>query len=409
MKGRCLVLCRDKGGNVFTDIYDGLAARGWALTIPGFREDADDTGWLWRRLGVAMAGRRRAIRTLARGARRARVEFRFATDASGWFRDLESLLREPWDVVLASTGQLPIGATRLISRSHPRVVVLNMVTLQRELGYARWLGALRGVARLVHGSSMHPDAMREVDVRTLRTVVCPSTVWRDEAVAAGVPADVCRVIPIGVPIPDAVIPRRALDSPARLLWAARLSPEKGLHLFLAALPLVRRERAVTLTAVALEGPSGYRESIAHQLATLGLDDIVRVQPSMPRPELIRAFDDHDLLLFHSVFGEPVAQVMLHAAAAGLPMVGPASERPESVLNAHTAWCYDDTSPERIAAAVLGALADDETRLARAARLRDVVRDGHSFQHTVDEFDALLTAVAAGGSREGAGPAHGDLL
>jgi len=135
---------------------------------------------------------------------------------------------------------------------------------------------------------------------------------------------------------------------------------------------------------------------------------VRLQPSMPRPELIRAFDDHDLLLFHSVFGEPVAQVMLHAAAAGLPMVGPASERPESVLNAHTAWCYADTTPARVAAAVLGALADDETRRARAARLREVVRDGHSFQHTIDQLDALLTAVATGRSREGAGPAHGDL-
>ena len=34
---------------------------------------------------------------------------------------------------------------------------------------------------------------------------------------------------------------------------------------------------------------------------------------------IHAFADYDLLLFHSVFEEPVAQVMLHAAAAGLPV------------------------------------------------------------------------------------------
>ncbi len=186
-----------------------------------------------------------------------------------------------------------------------------------------------------------------------------------------------------------------------MLWAARLSPEKGLHLFLAALPIVLRTRPVTLTAIALDGPPGYRESITQQIAALGLEQVVRLQPPVPRPALLRAFDNYDLLLFHSVFGEPVAQVMLHAAAAALPIVGPASERPESVLQAHTASCYTDTTPERIAAAVLEALGDDEVRRSRAARLRAVVRDGHSFQHTIDEFDALLTAVAGG-------RAHGDL-
>lgn len=400
MKGRCLVLSRGKGRNVFADIYDGLAARGWAVTIPGFTEPVDEGGWLSRQIDVALADRRRAVRTLARGARRARAEYRAASHASDWFRQVEALLREPWDVVLASTGHLPIGATRLITSSHPRVVVFNMVALQRELGHARWLRALRGVARLAHGSSLHRDVMRPVDVRALHTVVCPSTVWRDEAVSAGVPAEVCRVIPIGVPMPEVVTPRGAIGSPARLLWAARLSPEKGLHLFLAALPLVLRERAVALTAIALDGPPGYRESITHQIAALGLDRVVRLQPPLPRPDLIRAFDDHDLLLFHSVFGEPVAQVMLHAAAAELPIVGPASERPESVLRTDTASCYADTTPERMASAILESLADDEVRRARAARLRAVVQAGHSFQHTIDEFDALLTAVATG-------PAHGD--
>ena len=394
MKGRCLVLSRSQSRNVFADIYDGIAARGWALTIPGFDEREERSGWLAERIDVALADPRRVVRSLARGTRRARAEYAMVAPASAWFRRVESLLREPWDVVLASTGHLPIGATRLITGNHPRVVVFNMVALQRELGHARWLGALRTVARLTHGSSLHRDVMRPVDVHALRTVVCPSTVWRDEAVAAGVPAEVCRVIPIGVPMPDAVAPRQAIGSPARLLWAARLSPEKGLHLFLAALPLVRRRRAVTLRAVALEGPHGYRESIAQQIAALGLDDIVRLQPSMPRPDLIRAFDDHDLLLFHSVFGEPVAQVMLHAAAAGLPIVGPASDRPESVLNVDTASCYADTTPERIAAAVLDALANDDVRRDRAARLRTVVREDHSFQRTIDQFDALLTTVAA---------------
>lgn len=393
MKGRCLVLSRGKGRNVFADIYDGLAARGWDMTIPGFQDDDDDQGWLSRRIGVALADRRTVVRTLARGARRARAEYRAARHASAWFRHVETLLREPWDVVLASTGHLPIGAARLITSNHPRVVVFNMVGLQRELGNARSLGALRVVARLAHGSSLHRDVMRPVDVRALRAVVCPSTVWRDEAVAAGVPATVCRVIPIGVPMPETLAARQAIASPARLLWAARLSPEKGLHLFLAALPLVLRQRPVTLTAIALDGPPGYRESIVQQIVALGLERVVRLQPAVPRPELIRAFDDYDLLLFHSVFGEPVAQVMLHAAAAGLPVVGPASERPESVLRADTASCYADTTPERIAAAVLDTLANDEVRRERAGRLRTVVRDGHSFERTITDFDALLTEVA----------------
>lgn len=393
MKGRCLVLSRGAIRNVFADIYDGLAARGWALTLQGFSGRPDETGWLQQRIESALVHPRGPVRLLARGARRARAEYQMAADANQWFSQVDRLLREPWDVVLASTGHLPLGATRLITSRHPRVVLVNMVGLQRELDYARWLGALRVLTRLTSRGPVHPDLMRPVDPRLLHTVVCPSSVWRDEAVAAGVPASACRVIPLGVPVPDTIAPRRPVGSPARLLWAARLSPEKGLHLYLEALPLILRERPVTVTAIALEGPEGYRRMVVQRLAALGLNDVVRLQPSMPRPELIRAFDDHDVLLFHSVFGEPVAQVMLHAAAAGLPVVGPASGRAESVLSGQTAWCYEETSPEAIAAAVLRALANDDERTARAARLRDVVREGHSFQRTVEEYDALLTAVA----------------
>ena len=72
------------------------------------------------------------------------------------------------------------------------------------------------------------------------------------------------------------------------------------------------------------------------------------------------------LRFSTQFGEPVAQVMLHAAASGLPVVGPASMDTRSLVQDEvTATCYGTHSAEAVADAVLRGLASAEARRARA--------------------------------------------
>jgi glycosyltransferase involved in cell wall biosynthesis len=230
-------------------------------------------------------------------------------------------------------------------------------------------------------------------------VVFHSAPWRDGARAAGLHAPVMEVIPLGVQVPDDVAERAVtLPTPARLLWAGRLSPEKGLMLFVEALALVLPRRPVILTVIGAPGSDAYVRDVRAAIERLRLDDAVHMRPPVSRTEMIAEFGRHDLLLFHSIFAEPVAQVMLHAAAAGLPIVGPQSRGAGGLLrDGETAWCYASDTDRQIADAIVRALDAGEERRIRARALRAEVRRGHDLVRTIHEYDALLQ-VARGNPR-----------
>ncbi|MGE3511153.1 MAG: glycosyltransferase family 4 protein, partial [Vicinamibacterales bacterium] len=355
----------------------------------------------WRRVEAALSHPNRAIRTAARATRRAHREIAGALAASVWCADLEPWLRARGhdDAVLVFLDGLPIGAARLVARIRPQAVFVSLLALTQERAQRRLLPLIRLAARLRLAASrgpafhLHRDVLRPIAPDDVPVTIYPSQGWHDEARAAGVTARDSRVITLGVPVPASMPVRpRTLSSPVRLLWVGRLSPEKGLHLFLEALPTVSARHPVRLTAIAAPGPEGYARLIAGSMASRCLQSIVEVRPAIPRDEMIAAFAQHHLLLFHSIFGEPVAQVMLHAAAAGLPVVGPGSNRPESLLReGQTAWCYADASPATVADALQRAIEADDERQRRAQALYDEVRAGYDLSRTVAQFDAALRA------------------
>jgi glycosyltransferase involved in cell wall biosynthesis len=401
MIGRCLFICPSPAHDVIGDLIRGLEDRGWKVDVAPAPTPRDNDR-LWCRLDAWLAHRNSLTRTLARLARRVRREFGGAAEYSAWFDRLDaSLARRDHDVVVAYLDGNPTGLARLVTRACPDAVLVSLVALTQELRQRRMLPALRAAATMRARHRLHADLFRPADATVIRRAVFPSDAWKEAARAAGVPASVASMIPLGVRTAAAPIRRfRQRSAPARLLWAGRLSPEKGLHVFLEALPLVRTGRDVKLTVIAAPGPSAYARRITAQVERLGLRDVVEMRGSLSRRELLETFARHDVLLFHSIFAEPVAQVMLHAAAAGLPVVGPASPGHRSLLReGQTAWCFENRSPECIADTIVRALENPEARMAHARALRAEVRRDHDLAGTVARFDALLKAQAVGTARE----------
>ncbi|MGE3177470.1 MAG: glycosyltransferase family 4 protein [Vicinamibacterales bacterium] len=399
---RCLLVAKAPLHDVVADLSRGLSALGWSVEPHVWLPPAAPRMPGWRRVEAALSHPNRAIRTAARATRRVHREIAGALAASDWCVDLEPRLRAGGhDAVLVFLDGLPIGAARLVARVRPGAVFVSLLALTQERAQRRLLPLLRLAARLRLAASrgpaarVHRDVLRPVAPDDLPVTIYPSQGWHDEARAAGVTARESRVITLGVPVPAPMPVRsRTLSSPVRLLWVGRLSPEKGLHLFLEAMPAVSARHPVRLTVIAAPGPDGYARRIAGTIASRNLQSIVEVRPPVPRDEMIAAFARHDLLLFHSIFGEPVAQVMLHAAASGLPVVGPGSNRPESLLcEGRTAWCYADASAGTVAAALLRAIeGHDDERQRRSRALYEEVRSGHDLSRTVDQFDAALRAA-----------------
>ena len=387
--------------HVLADLAEGLRGRGWHVDIrTGAAIDETSPGfalfglraWQFRLIEASRPLHiPEACRLNARVLLQGRTRLRHLSAA---LRDIQLTIESGrYDVVLACLNASPVGFGSLVARSHPCAVLMSLDAIAFELRNSKALGLARGTAHLVTRGEVHPDLYSAVQPSRVRAVVFASRSWRDGAVAAGLPAARSRVIHFGIESPPSLEDLRPPGSPVRLLWAGRLAVDKGLHWFLPALALLRRDFPLRLTILAAPGPDPYRFRIERLIRRLQIGDFVDLQPAVSRAKLPGVFVAHDALLFYSMFPEPVAQVLLLAFAHGLIVVGPSSKDPRSLLQpAETAFCFANCSAAEIAAAIRRAVGDTATRLAVRARAFERVRTEHTLAQTIAEYDSLLSEV-----------------
>ena len=346
------------------DLATALESLGWvvdlavtplSLGLHGREKDASVPAWTRRQWAWVPSLRflpedaRAWLQHLLLGGGIARIQ----SDA---FVALEGRLAQvSYAAVIACVSRESPGVAAFVTARHPRVLLLSLNGLASELRLARWLWPARLLARALH-RGMHKDCYRAIDAGQVRHVVFASQSWRDEAVAAGIPPTVTQVIPFGCAVAGSLNPLRPVTG--RLLWVGRCSREKGLHLFLEAVALLRRTRVVRLTAVCGPGPDNYRAFIEQRIADLRLGDIVELRSALPRGALQDVYRDHDVLLFQSPFREPAALVLMEAFGAGIPVVAPVSVVASGLVVAdETCVCFRSGDPLTVSAAIERALSD----------------------------------------------------
>jgi glycosyltransferase involved in cell wall biosynthesis len=389
--------------DVLEDLAAGLREHGWI--VDSMLRPADTSLTPTVGASISPQGWRSLLGTLGRlshapeswrfVARVALNDARLASRSSAVFRAIEQRLRMvSYDAVLACVDCAPVGLASLVTRLHPKAVLINLYSLPREI---RARGPLRQIRRLASRFArepLHADLFQPVDPGNITTAVFASGSWRDDATRAGVQESVTRVIRFGLHAPLHKVKPSAPGSPVRLLWAGRLSPEKGLHFFLPAVALARKRLPLRLTVVEATGTLCYRRYILRLIDRLGLHDVVQIRPAVSRDALPALFASHDAFLFYSIFREPVAQMLLMAAAAGLVVVGPHStDRRSLVRPDQTAFCFGTTHPGDMAQAIYRSVTELGLRERVSAYAYAEVASKHSLDHTVAAYHALLSRVA----------------
>ncbi|MCL6596316.1 MAG: glycosyltransferase [Firmicutes bacterium] len=152
-----------------------------------------------------------------------------------------------------------------------------------------------------------------------------------------------------------------------LLTVARMTPQKGYDVLLAAVPEVLRRQPNAHFAWVGEGPE--RETLSAQARELGVDFAVHFLGH--RDDVPSLMSAADLLVLPSRFeGHPL--VALEALSLGLPVVGTrVCGMEEAIAHGETGLLVEPEQPTALAAAILELLSDPERRrrMGRAGRER----------------------------------------
>jgi glycosyltransferase involved in cell wall biosynthesis len=137
------------------------------------------------------------------------------------------------------------------------------------------------------------------------------------AIASELPGSACV---IGSPYEAAIFHRiPTVKRENELVFVGRLFPDKGVHLILEALALLKQRRRVYRLTVVGSGPA--EEPLRRLVEEWGLADQVRFVGPQRAGELAATLNSHRILVVPSLWEEPFGVVALEACACGCAVIG----------------------------------------------------------------------------------------
>jgi glycosyltransferase involved in cell wall biosynthesis len=177
----------------------------------------------------------------------------------------------------------------------------------------------------------------------------PSQFLLDKHQAAGLPTKVCAVVSNGIPTPrrEPKTINRDPNRPLQLLFAGRLTAEKGVRVVIEAMRRVSRDWPVALTIAGKGGLEGEARAAASE------DLRISFAGYLSGEEKDRAFAGADCLLLPSLWYENAPVVVLEAAAFDLAVIGSRlGAIPEFVLEGVNGLLFEAGSPQSLAEAII---------------------------------------------------------
>ena len=229
----------------------------------------------------------------------------------------------------------------------------------------------------------------------LRPAFFSSCALREQYAAAGWPCADAPVIHHGVDV-TLFSPRgwrSSGSSTRRLLVAGRVVREKGIHVAIEALALLRRDDrglAPTLDIVGPQIDPAYAESLRRSVAQYGLEHVVSFHSQVPRETMPEVYRSHDILVLPSVYEEPFALTVLEAMACGLPVVGTATGGSKEVLeHGETGLVFRADDPRSLAEEVGRLLANPNLARTLADNALHRVRQDFTIEQAAARVEQFL--------------------
>jgi glycosyltransferase involved in cell wall biosynthesis len=231
-------------------------------------------------------------------------------------------------------------------------------------------------------------------------VLCVSQAVKiDLGCKAGLPSKNLRVVHNGVET-DRFVPKPRPENARKgltLLYAGSLVPHKGVHTAVEAISILKRRMKlenVRLTILG-SGHPDYEIELRNAVTREGIGKQVVFRDRVPRERMPDVLPDFDVLLFPSIWEEPLSRMMQEGMAAGLVVVGTLTGGTgELLVEGETGLTFPPGDAETLAQRLmeLHQAPEQVKRLARNGRATVVAR--FEMGRMIDEIEDYLAQVVS---------------
>ncbi|MGQ0734475.1 MAG: glycosyltransferase family 4 protein [Acidobacteriota bacterium] len=207
-------------------------------------------------------------------------------------------------------------------------------------------------------------------------------------------------VPLGIRVEDFADRAPLARQPFTIGYLARIAPEKGLHTLVDAYRLLRHERGLPESRLAVAGYLGpdqreYFDGIRRQLAECGLEHEFTYAGTVDRAGKVRFLRSLDVLSVPSGYHEPKGLYLLEAMASGVPAVQPAHGAfPEMLRRTGGGLLVPSDHPSDIADGILEVWRDAARASALAEAGATGVRRAYSIRQMADGILEVYGALVA---------------
>ncbi|MCI0730667.1 MAG: glycosyltransferase family 4 protein [Chloroflexi bacterium] len=278
---------------------------------------------------------------------------------------------------------------------------VDMHTTYWQSPARRW--PMRPLKRVLSKMAMSILAQEGQPDLKLEQVICVSARVRDLLVEAGLPIQPARIIYGGTDVERflSVRERDTLSGHLKLLYAGQLVQHKGVHTAIEAMArLVNKQRIdqITLTLVG-SGHPGYEAFLRDLVERERLQDYVTFHQPVSKDKMSTLLQQFDVLVFPSLYEEPLARITQEAMASGLAVVGTVTGGTQEILREdETGLTFAPGDAEGLAEQVARLITEPDLccRLAQAGR--QTVLENFTLDRMVNEIEAYLLDCFVGNSK-----------
>jgi len=230
----------------------------------------------------------------------------------------------------------------------------------------------------------------------LEQAICVSARVRELLVESGLPLQSATVIRGGTDVQRFMnaSERNRVSGRLELLYAGQLVQHKGVHTAIEAMSRLAttwRIDQIHLTLVG-SGHPDYEALLRALVERRGLHDYVTFHEPVSRDKMPTLLSQFDVLVFPSIYEEPLARMTQEAMAAGLVVVGTTTGGTGEILKeGETGFTFVPEDADGLAEQITRLLLDPDLRGRVAQAGRQMVLENFTLDKMVKEIEAYLVS------------------